>query len=211
MCVRYVGRDPRVERIQLRLRLIYGEPSVIEVFPGDVGAILGGIPERRSIVPARWGLQPKWADDHRWGKKNAYNARAETIWEKPAFREAIRSRRCLVSTREFYERAGGHWLRVSPEEDEPILMAAIYEPPNDLTDLPTYSLVTTVPNLRIAELHDRMPVVLTPEEAAVWLDKESSPDDLTALMVPCAEDRLRIEDAGPISRKPPEEEAPTLF
>src|SRR5437763_662592 len=110
MCVRYVGTDPRSEKVQNRLNLIFGEPSLIEVFPGDVGAMLGGPPEARTLVAARWGMQPVWANDSRWGKKNAYNARSETMWEKPTFRTAVRSRRCLVPAKEFYERADGRWM-----------------------------------------------------------------------------------------------------
>lgn len=182
-----------------------------EVFPGDVGVILGGLPENRTLVPARWGLLPRWADDSRWGRKNAYNARAEGIWQKPTFRDAIRSRRCLVPAKEFYERAGGHWLKVSPEDQGPILIAGLYEPPNELTDLPTYTLVTTLPNMRIGALHDRMPVVLSPEEAVRWLDKEATPDEIQSLMVPCPDEYLKIEDAGPISTKKREEPPPTLF
>ena len=212
MCVRYVGTDPRTEKVQRRLNLILGDPSLVEVFPGDVGAILGGPPEKRNLIPARWGMQPVWVNDPRWGKKNAYNARSETLFEKPTFRAAVKSRRCLVPAQEFYERAEGRWIRMLPEDGEPLLIAGLFEPVNNLSDLPTYTLVTTLPNLRIVDYNDRMPVLLTPEDAVRWLDKETPIEELPSLMIPCPEDLLRIEDAGPVGKpKATPQPPPTLF
>lgn len=211
MCVRYVGVDPRKDRVQERLGLIYGiEPKGSETFPGDAGEML--LPSRE-LVAARWGMQPAWADDPNWGRKRAYNARSETIRERPTFRAAILRRRCVVAAESFYERNSGRWLRISPEDGEPILIASIYEPPNDWTELPTYALVTTEPNGRIAPLHDRMPVVLDLDGAAAWLDPATPAREIDRLMIPCPDELLTIEDAGPVGgprRKEPAAGEPSL-
>jgi putative SOS response-associated peptidase YedK len=210
MCVRYVGTDARTERREERL-----EELVVQMrrwpwrdrFPGDEGSYYA---VERGLVPARWGLQPEWAVDERFGRKNAYNARSETLSEKPTFRAAYRHRRCIVPASAFYERADGRWLRISPKDGELFLIAGLWEPENERTGgLPSYTLVTTEPNEVVARSHDRMPVLLDLEAVGHWLDPKADPGDLYRLLTPCPGEWVHLEDAGPVSRA--KEEPPALF
>lgn len=203
MCVRY---DELLE-----IFLVWSKHRKMEVeipasrvpatskFPGSPGRIVQGSFE---VVDAQWGLTPFWAPDASFGKKNGYNARAETAFEKPAFREAIRKRRCIVPAGAFYERAAGRWLRFHPGTDRPLPLAAIYEPPNRHCDLLSFALVTTEPSRMVSEFHDRMPVVLAREDMGLWLDGRTPEGDLRALLTPFEDAGLTYEDAGPISTKP---------
>ena len=192
MCVRYVGIDPQRERTE-HLRDAYrdvempGDVWKQDRFPGDVGEYVTHGGER---AEGRWGLQPAWAKDPDFGRKNAYNARAETVAEKPTFRSAFRRRRCVVPAAAFYERAAGRWLRVSPHEGL-FSIAGLFEEG-------TFTMVTTEPNLAIADLHDRMPVLLAPSDVAGWLDPEADLRELRALLVPCPPEWTTLADAGPV-------------
>ena len=202
MCVRYAGFALQTDSLE--------DPSASgDRFPGDEGSF---VVEGGEIVVGRWGLQPAWAKDERFGRRNAYNARAETVAEKPTFRVAFRQRRCLVPLGAFYERAVGRWLRVSPAGDGPFLVAGLWEAPNERTHgLPTYTMVTTEPNLAIADLHDRMPVILAAEDAGDWTDPEADPRRLHALLLPCPPEWTRVADAGPVGRPKSKSDGATLF
>jgi putative SOS response-associated peptidase YedK len=129
----------------------------------------------REIVMLRWGLVPSWAKDPSIGFK-MINARAETISVKPAFREAIRRRRCLIPTTGFYE-----WRREGRTrtpfcfvmlDGGVFALAGIWERWLDPAGqvLETASILTTAPNAVMEGLHDRMPVILPPSSYDLWLD-----------------------------------------
>jgi putative SOS response-associated peptidase YedK len=137
-----------------------------------------GNPKNR-LVRLHWGLVPSWAKDPAIGNK-MINARAETIAEKPAFRSAVRKRRCLVLASGFYEwdKARGtrqpYWIHLAG--GEPFGMAGIWESwrSPEGKDLESCAIVTTEANSLVAEIHDRMPVILAKENWDVWLGP--SPD-----------------------------------
>jgi putative SOS response-associated peptidase YedK len=131
------------------------------------------------LLGARWGLIPSWAKDKRIGAK-LINARAETLAEKPAFRAAFQRRRCFVPMRGFYEwkrtPGGGktpHYIRLLNEEV--FAVAGLWEwwksPEGEEAE--TYTVITTDANARLAELHDRMPVILARGDEAAWLDPDN--------------------------------------
>lgn len=150
----------------------------------------------RRAAWARWGLIPRGAKDPRVGAR-MINARAETVFEQPAFRSAARNRRCLVPTDGFLE-----WRKVGKRkqpyhvraaEGGVYAMAGIWStwksPDGEQVD--TCSVITTAPNRTLAGLHDRMPVVLSPEQYDLWLDPEEVvPAELAKLMVSAPEDAL---------------------
>lgn len=124
----------------------------------------------------QWGLVPFWADDTSIGN-NMINARAETAHEKPAFRAAFSRRRCLVPASGFYEWVPGedgkqpYYIRRA--DDQLLGFAGIWESwTDDETGekLETFAILTGEPNDFVAEFHDRMPVVLAPEDYGFWLD-----------------------------------------
>lgn len=177
-------------------------------FPGDESEVFAAGGE---VLLARWGLQSAWAKEADFGKRSAYNARAETVAEKPTFRSAFRHRRCVVPAAAFYERAEGRWLRISPTEEVSFAIAGLWEEPNEHTHgLPTFTMVTTEPNLLVGEVHDRMPVVLSASDVEGWVDPRADVRDLHGLLVPCPPEWLRIEDAGAVGGRRRAEE-PRLF
>lgn len=124
----------------------------------------------------RWGLVPPWAEDEKIGWK-MINARAETLAQKPSFRDAFKKRRCLILADSFYEwkRHENHSktpMRIKLRSDELFAMAGIWErwkSPKGNTVF-TCSIITTAPNELMEEIHDRMPVILKPEVEQTWLD-----------------------------------------
>src|SRR5256885_565158 len=118
----------------------------------------------------RWGLVPHWAKDPAIGNKLA-NARGESLVERPAFRDAFRQWRCLVPASGFYEwqRRGGRKLPwyVRPRDAELFALAGITA---FWQGLRTVSLITTEPNELMRPIHDRMPVIIAPEQYDALLD-----------------------------------------
>lgn len=132
---------------------------------------------RRYFSQMRWGLIPRWARDAGIGLKTI-NAMSETAAEKPAFRDSMRWRRCLVPADSFYE-----WKVIGPRQKQPycftmaddsaFAFAGLWDSWRDQktdTTLESCTVLTTVANALVAEVHDRMPVVLLPKDYAIWLD-----------------------------------------
>lgn len=176
----------------------------IDAFPGRTAPVV--LPDHeghaRALVEAQWGLQPFWAKRPDWGRLNAYNARSETVTEKPTFRGPFKSQRCIVPATAFYERDNGRWVRLKPARGV-FAIAGLYEQPNEHTvGLPTFTMITTEPNGKVAQMHDRMPVMLDEEGTRSWLDKGTSREYLLRLLTPCPDEWLEPpEDAGPVGGK----------
>jgi putative SOS response-associated peptidase YedK len=129
----------------------------------------------RRFSLARWGLIPYWATDPSIGYK-LINARSETVTSKPAFREAFESRRCLIPADGFYE-----WKREEKakqpfhfglQDDSLFAFAGLWDRWNDASGqvMESCSILTTAPNALLADVHDRMSVILSPEHYDLWLD-----------------------------------------
>jgi len=129
---------------------------------------------QREIAMLRWGLIPFWAKDDKIGYKTI-NARAETIATAPAFRAAFKKRRCLVPASGFYE-----WKKLEDGSKQPYLIAARDGSPfsfaglwerwdKDEAPVETFTIITGEPNSLVADLHNRMPVILDPDDYDVWL------------------------------------------
>ena len=121
-----------------------------------------------------WGLIPHWAKDKAIGYKTI-NARGESVAAKPAFRAALRQRRCLVPATGFYEwkvRDGGKQpYLIKPRSGGLISFAGLWEswagPDGEVR---SFTIITTEPNALMARIHDRMPAIIAPEHYARWLD-----------------------------------------
>jgi putative SOS response-associated peptidase YedK len=180
--------------------------------PGD-GAGTGQADEGgRAIDAARWGLLPGWVDDPGdW--PHPINARAETIAEKPSFRDAYERRRCLVLADGYYDwrgrRGSKQPYRFALEDDAPFAMAGLWERwRRDGETRRTCTVVTTEPNEVVEPIHHRMPVVLSPGEEGVWL--RGGEDERRRLLRPYPGDDLR---AYPVSTavNDPENDRPGLI
>jgi putative SOS response-associated peptidase YedK len=138
----------------------------------------------------RWGLIPFWAKDEKIGSK-MINARAETVVEKPAFRQALLHRRCLVPFDGFYE-----WMKLSGGKKQPyritlvdndiFSVAGLWEEWQSPSGEPIHSftVLTIPPNDYMAKIHNRMPAILNLENERLWLDQEINPKELIALLTP---------------------------
>lgn len=157
----------------------------------------------RELGMFRWGLVPSWAKDLSIGAR-MINARSETAAEKPAFRAAMRQRRCLIPADGFYEwqaRDGGKQpFHIRLADGAPFAMAGLYEhwktPAGEW--LATCTILTTEANELMQPLHNRMPVILASEHYGLWLDpglRDVAP--LEQLLVPFPADRMV---ASPVSR-----------
>jgi putative SOS response-associated peptidase YedK len=140
----------------------------------------------------QWGLIPSWAKDSAIGNR-MINARVETLAEKPAFRNALRRRRCLVPADGFYEwKAGADGRTKTPmhirlRSGEPFAFAGLWEAwrAPDGSTIPSCTLVTGQPNELVAPIHNRMVVILRPDRYEQWLDpKERPAEEMLALLEP---------------------------
>lgn len=155
----------------------------------------------RAFAWKRWGLVPGWARDPSMGGK-LFNARAETVAEKPSFRSAFKRRRCLVVADGFYEwtpRNRGHrahWLH--PRQAPLLAFAGLYEhwsvEAGPVID--SCTVITTEANGDLAGIHARMPVVLSPACWPAWLDPGAEPEVLQALLVPAPDGTLAARPVG---------------
>ena len=162
------------------------------------------LPDRKASL-VRWGLIPAWAKDPR-DVPLLINARSETAAEKPAFRGAMRHRRALIPASGFYEwkREGkvtkqAYWIR--PRDGGVIAFGALMETYHDAngSEVDTGAILTTAANANIAAIHDRMPVVIRPEDYSRWLDcVGNEPRDVADLMQPVEESFF---EAIPVSDK----------
>lgn len=148
----------------------------------------------------KWGLIPFWAKDISIGNK-MINAKAETILEKPSFKQSFKSRRCLVLADSFYE-----WkqdkdkmpYRILLKNEEPFAMAGIWDKWKDAEgkELHSFSIITTEANELMKELHHRMPVILSRSDQKKWLESSDS-DFLVSLLRPFNSDEMQ---AYPVSK-----------
>jgi putative SOS response-associated peptidase YedK len=185
--------------------------AVVERFPKDQPAGLPSTRPQRQLRVVRWGLVPSWAKDPKIGNK-LINARAETLTEKPAFRRAFAVRRCLLPADGYFEwfteddggrpRKQPYFIRNRGGGVLP--MAGLYEfwrDPHAEPDadpwLCTSVVITTEATDELGRIHDRMPMLVEPENWARWLDPRfEDVEQLQELLVPAAPGRL---EAFPVS------------
>lgn len=159
------------------------------------GSIGGGV----EGVSIRWGLTPPWAQSLDEGVR-MINARSETVREKPSFRAAYEARRCLAPSDGFYEwrktEAGKQPNRIAMQDNSVFAFAGLWErwraPDGVETD--TFCLLTTTASPLLAPIHHRMPVILSPEDYAVWIN--GTPEEAAFLMRPYEDNALRSYPVG---------------
>ncbi len=200
MCGRYVIiATPEA----IRALFGYGEqpnfPPRYNVAPTQPIPIVRLVDGKRSFALMRWGLLPSWVKDPKTFPL-LINARGESVLEKPAFRNAMRRRRCLIPTDGFYE-----WMPGTPKRPflvrarrgadgtaPPLAFAGLYETwtgPNG-EELDTVAIVTTAANRTLSGLHDRMPVFVPREAFELWLDCANVEAKTAAALIAPAPDNL---------------------
>jgi putative SOS response-associated peptidase YedK len=171
----------------------------------SIAAVTNG--GRDKVEYSHWGLIPSWANDPSIGNR-MINARAETLAEKPAFRNALKRRRCLVPADGFYE-----WkklgdgktkqpLYIRMRSGQPFAFAGLWEVWHDKSgtgaEIPSCTIITTTPNTLMNAIHDRMPAIVRPEDYRTWLAPGERPaDELTKLLKPYPASEM---EAFPVSK-----------
>ncbi|MDE3031985.1 MAG: SOS response-associated peptidase [Acidobacteriota bacterium] len=149
----------------------------------------------RTLDRYRWGLLPSWSKDPSIANR-LFNARGETVAEKPSFRSAFAKRPCVIPVDGFYEwdhRAGQgkqpHYF--TRADGQPLLFAGLYEfwrdpgAPEDTARVQSCTIITTTPSEDMDDLHDRMPVILESADVETWLEvSDHGPDERQLLLHP---------------------------
>jgi len=172
-------------------------------------ALCAGIPQKLRLL--QWGLIPSWTktlDDANIIRFKTFNARAETLEQKPSFSGSVRSGRCIIPVKGFFE-----WQHAGKEkipwyichiEDEIISFAGLY---NDWTEtstgeiFSTFSIVTTDANDVMAEIHNsgkRMPVILDKSAEETWINTTSTLTEISKVLKPCPSEILKVHTVGPL-------------
>jgi len=217
MCGRFVAVTPaRVIAQRFRaVEVVRDAPAKWNVAPTDPAPVVVEDRDHRRVVDAyRWGLVPSWAEDDKEAARRI-NARAETLTERPVFRDSFTRHRCIIPVDGFYEWRRRDGERPEPffigsRDDGPLAFAGLWAswvpgrngPPQlfELTGDPirTCAIVTTAANATMSGLHDRMPAILPPDAWDEWLDAGSHDTDaLQHLLVPAPDDAIALRPVGP--------------
>ena len=204
MCGRYTLRTP-VDTLAERFEIDDTPSSTAasyNVAPTQGVATVLVEDGKSKLEMLHWGLIPSWADDPSIGNK-MINARAETVAEKPSFRKAFRNHRCLVLTDGFYEwqKTGNgkqpYYIRM--EDGSPFAFAGLWESWQNGREIRSATIITTEANDVVAPIHNRMPVILHPEDYDLWLDPDfDEKEPLTTLLKPYPAEMM---EAHPVSRR----------
>lgn len=215
MCGRFsLTATPEAVREMLGLMELEGFPARYNIAPTQPIMVViasdrqdrgSNLPERRALL-VRWGLMPSWVKDPK-DFPLLLNARAETAIGKASFKAAMRHRRILVPASGFYEwhrpeKASGeasqaYWIR--PKSGGIVAFAGLMETwaSADGSEVDTGAILTTGANAAMSRIHDRMPVVIKPEDYARWLDcRTQEPREVVDLMQPVEDDYF---EAIPVS------------
>jgi putative SOS response-associated peptidase YedK len=143
----------------------------------------------------RWGLIPRWAKDEKIGYK-LFNARSESVFEKPIWKGIIKKHRCLVPANGFYEwqkqEDGKQPFYIHLKDDDLMMFAGVWETwKHEDKEWATYSILTTTPNKEMKDLHDRMPVILNQETYDQWLGADRE-EDIKPLLQPLQDGSLAM-------------------
>jgi putative SOS response-associated peptidase YedK len=203
MCGRYVIiSTPEAIRALFGYAELPNFPPRYNVAPTQPIPVVRLVNGKRSFALMRWGLLPSWVKEPK-SFPLLINARGESVLEKPAFRNAMRRRRCLIPTDGFYEwqanKSSGpkrpYFVRAKRDAAgaaPPLAFAGLYETwtgPNG-EELDTAAIVTTAANRTLTAIHDRMPVFVPPEASDLWLDCANVEADVAAALIRPADDAL---------------------
>jgi len=198
MCGRFSNFSP-LEVLRERFRADPPDEPVYPRYNAAPGQRLIVIPmsDPHKMHLYKWGLIPHWAKDPKIGN-SLINARSETLREKPAFRGSLQKGRCLVLADGFYEwkNMDGRKVpyRVELTHKKPFAMAGLCSTWKDPAgkDIDTFTIVTTDANTTVSAIHDRMPVIFTPEQEMKWLDPLIGPKDIDQYLMPYADNDMEL-------------------
>jgi putative SOS response-associated peptidase YedK len=198
MCGRYtLTSSPEALRALFRYEEQPNFPPRYNIAPTQPIAIVRLVDGKRHFALVRWGLLPSWVKDPKTFTL-LINARGESAAEKPAFRAAMKRRRCLIPADGFYEwQAAGERKRpfyVRAKSGAPLAFAGLWETwegPNG-EELETATIVTTRANRALGPIHDRMPVIVPPDGFDLWLDTANVDATTAAVLIAPAPEILLV-------------------
>jgi len=202
MCGRFALKNPRAIKAAFDLADMPELTPRYNIAPTQDIAIIRADASGRHLSLAHWGLIPAWAKDAKSGY-STINARAETVDTKPSFRAPFKRHRCIVPADGFYEwhEAGGVKIphHIGRTDGAPFALAGLWDvwkgPEGDVTSC---TIIVTDANAFMKRLHDRMPVILAPEDYTRWLDPDNHDTaSLKQLLAPAPKDWLT---EWPVSR-----------
>jgi putative SOS response-associated peptidase YedK len=144
---------------------------------------------QRELTHFHWGLIPSWSQDAKMGSR-LINARSETVTDKPSFRTAFKRRRCLIPASGFYEwqklNGSKQPLYIQPTEEALFAFAGLWElwHSADGGEIESCTILTTTPNELMAQIHNRMPVIVEPGDYDLWLEPGDDPEQGLHLLRP---------------------------
>lgn len=207
MCGRY-SLTQGVEVLQLRFAFMEEDFDLkprYNIAPSQNAPVVMVEGEGRRLRMMRWGLVPSWAKEASIGNR-MINARSETVAEKPSFRKSLKQRRCLVLADGFYEwRAPKEGkgrktpMRILLKSQEPFAFAGLWDSWKDPDgeELLSFTIITTQANDLVKGIHERMPVILAPEEEEVWLNAGSGETErLLSLLDPYPEKEMKVYEVS---------------
>ena len=210
MCGRYVLAQDYEElkkRFGLDFKDFEMKPSY-NIAPGQANPVITN-GSGRSIKAMNWGLIPHWAKDPKIAYK-MINARSETVAEKPSYRDAFKSKRCLIPASGFYE-----WqksaldpkkktpIHIRLKESELFAFAGLWSLwKNSESEIFSYTIITTEANDYLKEFHDRMPVILNQSDESKWLDHNTPTEELQNIMLPRDDNRLEAYEVSKLVNAP---------
>lgn len=210
MCGRFDLHIPRE-----LLERIFGAPFLHDIQPHyniapsqQIVVVRTDQEGNRQFAFLKWGLIPYWTKDPSIGSK-MINARSETVDVKPAFRNSLKHRRCIIPANGFYE-----WeevegkkkpLYVKMKDDSPMLFAGIWDhwKSSEGNEIESCTILTTNSNELIKPLHDRMPLILEAGDVNLWLDTQvTDPEKLKLLLVPYPSEKMGMFPVSEIVNSP---------
>ncbi|TAN37787.1 MAG: SOS response-associated peptidase [Verrucomicrobia bacterium] len=178
-------------------------PSIVA--PSQVAPV---ITAEHKLEAMRWGLRPTWEPES--GRSVLLiNARAETLAQKPTFHQLLAQQRCFIPANGFFE-----WEKLPGGRKRPVCyrlrqhglfaFAGLWDQQRDDAGnvVHAFTIITTAANEAVRVIHDRMPVILTPETEAAWLKPAQTIEDLLALLCPYSAQPLVVEDGAPLLATP---------
>lgn len=207
MCGRYtivITMDELMRYYMLEMPANHFYTPKYNVAPGQMVMAIISDGQKNRLGELKWGLIPNWSKDEKIGYK-MINARADTVADKPAFRSSFQRKRCIIPADGFYE-----WQKIGTEKqpmritlkDEGIFsMAGLYDSwiAPDGSKVSSCTIITTTPNALMENIHDRMPVILHPEDEAIWLNRAIQDKNiLLPLLQPFPAEQMR---AYPVTAK----------
>lgn len=202
MCSLYEVPTPKNQlKVRFRLDALPEDFGGRDIRPTNQAPIIHVVDGHRLASLAQWGLIPSWSKDEAIAR-HTFNARAETVAEKPSFRAAFKRHRCVVPASAFYEwrvvpgQTKKQRLRFEATDGQPLGFAGLRERwkrPGSEEIVETYTIITTAANEFMAPIHDRMPVLLSDTDMDIWLDPdENNQLLLSSLLKPATDDALKL-------------------